>query len=183
MNCIEELLDLFALHGQGMYFGEDVTELEHALQAAHLASTSGAAETLIAAALLHDVGHLLHGLPEDIADRGIDARHEATGSAYLSRHFRPEIVDPARLHVAAKRYLCAVEPMYLSGLSHASQLSLSLQGGPMSAVETHAFEREPHWQAAIACRRWDDAAKVPGLRVPGLETYRPLLERHYRAGV
>lgn len=178
MSFIQELMGLFAKNGQAMYFGESVTELEHALQAAHLAATSGASEALVAAALLHDVGHLLHGLPEDIAERGIDGRHEALGFRYLSRHFGAEVLDPGRLHVAAKRYLCAVEPEYRSGLSPASQMSLALQGGAMGLVETAAFEQEPHWQAAVACRRWDDAAKVPGLRVPPLEEYRPLLERH-----
>ena len=107
--------------------------------------------------------------------------HEDAGSAFLANHFGPEVVDPVRLHVAAKRYLCTVEPEYGAALSPASRLSLELHGGPMSAAEVQAFEREPHFQAAVACRRWDDDAKEPDLRVPGLEAYRPLLLRHCRS--
>jgi phosphonate degradation associated HDIG domain protein len=176
MSVIADIFALFLTKGQGAYFGEAVTETEHALQCAHLAEQSGAGSDLIAAALLHDVGHLLHGLPEDIAAQGRDARHEEGGAAWLSRHFGPAVVDPVRLHVAAKRYLCAVEPDYLAGLSSASRLSLRLQGGPFTPDEVRRFEQEPWFRAAVAVRRWDDAAKVPGLAVPGLEHYRNHLE-------
>jgi phosphonate degradation associated HDIG domain protein len=176
MNVIDRILTLYREKAQGSYFGEAVTEMEHALQSAHLAEESGAAPQLIVAALLHDVGHLLHGLPENIAEQGIDGQHEKGGAAWLKAHFGPAVVDPVRLHVAAKRYLCAVEPDYYAGLSKASQLSLHLQGGPMSAHEVGQFESEPHFRAAVAVRRWDDTAKVPGLAVPGLEHYRSYLE-------
>ena len=162
--------------GQGAYFGEEVTETEHALQCAHLAEQSGAGDELVAAALLHDVGHLLHGLSEDIAALGRDGRHEAGGASWLAAHFGPDVVDPVRLHVAAKRYLCAVEQDYHTWLSPASRLSLGLQGGPLAANEVRRFEQEPWFRSAIAVRRWDDAAKVPGLAVPGLEHYRTHLE-------
>jgi phosphonate degradation associated HDIG domain protein len=176
MNVIGRLFTLFREKGNGAYFGEAVTETEHALQCAHLAEQSGAAPELIAAALLHDVGHLLHSLPEDIAERGIDGRHEEEGAAWLKRSFGPAVVDPIHLHVAAKRYLCTVEPDYYAGLSAASQHSLRLQGGPMSPEEVCRFEQEPWFRSAVAVRRWDDAAKVPGLVVPGLDHYRPCLE-------
>jgi phosphonate degradation associated HDIG domain protein len=176
MNVVDRLMRLFADKGQGAYFGEAVTETEHALQTARRAAESGAGDEMIAAALLHDVGHLLHGLPEDVADKGIDARHEEGGAAWLGRYFGPAVAGPVRLHVAAKRYLCAVDPAYPDGLSAASRLSLRLQGGPFSPDEARRFEQEPFWQAAVAVRRWDDAAKVPGLIVPGLDHYRPCLE-------
>ena len=176
MNIVARLFTLFREKGNGAYFGEAVTETEHALQCAHLAEQSGAAPELIAAALLHDVGHLLHGLPEDAAGRGINVRHEEGGAAWLERWFGPAVVDPVRLHVAAKRYLCAVEPDYHAGLSEASRRSLRLQGGPMSPDEVRRFEQEPWFRSAVAVRRWDDAAKVPGLVVPGLDHYRPCLE-------
>jgi len=175
-NVIDRIFTLFRENGQGAYFGEAVTETEHALQSAHLAEQSGAAPGLIAAALLHDLGHLLHGLPEDIAEHGIDGRHEEGGAAWLKRYFGPTVVGPVRLHVAAKRYLCAVEPDYHAGLSEASQRSLRLQGGPMSPEEVCRFEQEPSFRSAVAVRRWDDGAKVPGLVVPGLDHYRPCLE-------
>jgi phosphonate degradation associated HDIG domain protein len=176
MSVIDEILALFRDRGRGAYFGEAVTETEHALQCAHLAESAGAGSELIAAALLHDVGHLLHGLGEDIAEQGRDGRHEEGGAAWLARHFGPAVVDPVRLHVAAKRYLCAVEPAYHAGLSPASRLSLSLQGGPLTPDDVRRFEQEPWSRAAVALRRWDDAAKVPGLIVLGLEHYRAHME-------
>jgi phosphonate degradation associated HDIG domain protein len=176
MNIIDEVFSLFRARGQGAYFSEAVTETEHALQCAHLAELAGAGSELIAAALLHDIGHLLHDLPENIAEQGRDARHEDLGAVRLARHFGPAIVDPVRLHVAAKRYLCAVEPGYLVGLSPASLVSLGLQGGAFSPEEVRRFEQEPWFRSAVAVRRWDDAAKVPGLAVPGLEHYRGRLE-------
>ncbi len=176
MNIIDRIFTLFREKGNGAYFGEAVTETEHALQCAHLAEQSGAPAALIAAALLHDVGHLLHGLPEDVAERGIDGRHEEGGAAWLERYFGPAVVDPVRLHVAAKRYLCAVEPNYHAGLSEASRRSLLLQGGPMSSDEVEGFEQELWFRSAVALRRWDDQAKVTGLVVPALEHYRPCLE-------
>jgi phosphonate degradation associated HDIG domain protein len=176
MKLIDRIFTLFRDKGQGAYFGEAVTQTEHALQSAHLAEQSGSAPELIAAALLHDVGHLLHSLPEDIAEHGTDGRHEERGASWLKRYFGPAVVGPVGLHVAAKRYLCAVEPDYHAGLSEASQCSLRLQGGPMSQEEVCRFEQEPGFRSAVAVRRWDDQAKVPGLVVPGLDHYRPCLE-------
>jgi phosphonate degradation associated HDIG domain protein len=176
VRVIDEVFSLFIDRGQGAYFGEAVTETEHALQCAYLAEESGAGSELIAAALLHDVGHLLHGLGEDVAGQGRDGRHEEGGAAWLARHFGSAVVDPVRLHVAAKRYLCAVEPHYHAGLSPASRLSLGLQGGPFTPDEVRSFEQGPWFRSAVAVRRWDDAAKVPGLAVPGLEHYRGHLE-------
>lgn len=176
MDMIDRIVSLFAEKGQAAYFGEAVTQTEHALQCAHLAERSGADSELIAASLLHDVGHLLHGQSEDSAARGHDGRHEEGGAAWLRHEFGPAVVDPIRLHVAAKRYLCAVEPDYHACLSSASQLSLRLQGGPYTAAEVDRFEREPWFRSAVAVRRWDDAAKIPGLAVPGLEHYRAALQ-------
>lgn len=181
MSVVDQLFELFRVKGSGAYFGEDVTETAHALQAARLAEEAGESDQVIVAALLHDVGHLLHGLSEDIASQGIDGQHEDAGAAWLVRHFGPEIVDPVRLHVAAKRYLCAVEPGYQDDLSPSSLLSLKLQGGPFSPEETRKFEAEPHYKAAVTVRRFDDEAKVPGLIVPDLEHYRPKIESVMRS--
>ncbi len=134
------------------------------------------------AALLHDVGHLLDGQDEDLANRGVDGRHEEAGGAWLARHFGLEVIEPIRLHVAAKRYLCAVDPAYLDGLSTASRLSLSVQGGPMGAEERVQFEANPYYREAIRLRHWDDTAKVPGLEVPGLEHYRDRLQAAVQVG-
>jgi phosphonate degradation associated HDIG domain protein len=180
MTIVDKILDLFARRGAAAYHGEAVSQTEHALQAAELAEREGAADNLVVAALLHDVGHLLDGQDEDLADRGLDGRHEEAGCAWLAAHFGPMVTEPIRLHVAAKRYLCAVDPGYLAGLSSSSRLSLSLQGGPMEAEECVNFESNPLYHDAVRLRRWDDTAKVPGLTVPGLEHYRERLESAVR---
>jgi phosphonate degradation associated HDIG domain protein len=176
MSVVDQIFTLFAQRGEEAYFGEPVSQKEHALQAAYQAEQEDAPDTLVVAALVHDAGHLLHGLSEGIADQGVDGRHEAVGEAWLARHFGPEITEPVRLHVAAKRYLCAVDPAYREQLSPASIRSLALQGGPMGDEEVEAFDRNPHAQAAVRLRRWDDRAKVPGLPVPDLGHYRARLE-------
>lgn len=177
MDVVNQIAGLFEHQGRAEYFGEAVSEAEHALQSAYLADREGADDALVVAALLHDVGHLLHGLGEDVADRGVDGRHEDVGHAWLSRWFGPAVAEPVRLHVAAKRYLCATDPGYLGQLSPASQRSLDLQGGPFTPSEVQSFEHNPYHKDAVRLRHWDDAAKVPGLGVPPLDTYRPRLAR------
>jgi phosphonate degradation associated HDIG domain protein len=176
MKVVDEILALYARRG-GATYGEGVTQSEHALQAAWLAEKEGVSPELIAAALLHDIGHLLHDLPEDIADQGIDTRHEALASAWLSQHFGPEVTEPVRLHVAAKRYLCAAEPGYFDALSEASVLSLRLQGGAMPAEEADAFRRLAHSAEAVRLRRWDEGAKQPKLQTPSFHQFRIYLQR------
>jgi [1-hydroxy-2-(trimethylamino)ethyl]phosphonate dioxygenase len=175
-QIVDEIFEAFRSNGAALYVGEPVTLREHMLQTAAEAEAEAAPDELIAAALLHDIGHLLHGLPEDAAEHGVDTVHEDLGFRFLERHFPATVVDPVRLHVAAKRYLCAVDPGYSAELSPASVLSLSLQGGPMSPTEIRAFEALPNWEAACRLRRWDDLAKDPGALVPPLEHYRALLE-------
>jgi gamma-butyrobetaine dioxygenase len=176
---MEEIIALFEQGGEAAYFGEAVSQKEHALQAAALAEMDDAPDSLVVAALLHDIGHLIghlkSGFAENIAEQGIDARHEMDGERWLAQHFGPEITEPVRLHVAAKRYLCTVSPEYRSQLSPASLQSLALQGGPMDAKETYAFEQNPFYRDALRLRCWDDMAKVPGLEVPGMEHYRDRL--------
>lgn len=170
---------IFALFSEGgatAYVGEAVTQLDHALQAAALAERAGASDALVVAALLHDIGHLVVGGAEDIADHGIDTLHEDAGHQLLAPAFGPEVTEPIRLHVTAKRYLCAIEPGYAASLSPASRESLALQGGVMTAEEARAFARGPWTADAVRLRRWDDAAKVPGLDVPGLSHYRARIE-------
>jgi len=172
---VDEALALYARKGR-LSYGEGVSMIEHGLQAAFLAEQEDATPAMIAAALLHDIGHLLHSLPEDVADKGIDSQHESLASAWLSQYFPPAVSEPVRLHVAAKRYLCAVEPGYQTALSPASQLSLALQGGPMSEAEAARFAGERFSADAVKLRRWDDLAKVPARNTPGLEHYRAILE-------
>lgn len=175
-NLIDNILRMFRERGDAAYIGEPVSQTEHALQAAWAAEKTGAGNALIAAALLHDVGHLLHDLPEACAQDGIDDAHEIRAVRFLQGSFGPEVIEPVRLHVAAKRFLCATEPGYFERLSEASALSLKLQGGPFTPQEVRDFRQNPHAEAALALRRWDEEAKIPGLKTPGLEHFRPCLE-------
>ena len=175
VHVIEKIAELFKNKGGSLYGGEAVTQEQHALQAAKLAEESGASPATIAAALLHDVGHLLHNLPDDAPDEGVDDVHEALGDRFLRRWFGPEVSEPVRMHVDAKRYLCAVDPSYLETLSPPSLQSLELQGGPMSPTEVNAYEALPFYEASLVVRRWDDLAKDPNLATPPLAHYLPYL--------
>jgi gamma-butyrobetaine dioxygenase len=170
MSGLDEIRAAFARRG-GETYGEGVSQLEHALQCALCAERDGAGPALIAATLLHDIGHLIHDLPQDIADRGIDTQHESLGSAWLSQHFGPDVTEPVRLHVAAKRYLAATEPGYFELLSPASVQSLQLQGGLMSREESARFAAQPFADDAIRLRRWDDEGKIVGMATPGLDHF------------
>ena len=175
MTIADEAIDLMHARGGAAYFGEPVSQLEHALQTAHFATQAGSPPEMVVAALLHDIGHLLHNLPESVADSGIDTRHEAAGYGWLLARFGPAVAEPVRDHVAAKRYLCRVEPAYMTRLSPASIQSLELQGGPFRDDEVSEFESRTHYRQAVMLRRWDDEAKIPGLPAPPLEEYRELL--------
>ena len=177
----DAIAGLLATAGARDYLGEPITVLEHLLQAGAQAEAAGAAPAVVAAALLHDVGHLLEadgsaGLSGAGLMAGRDNDHGQRGAAWLASWFGPQVTEPVRLHVAAKRYLCGTDPAYYGLLSQASRYTLTVQGGPMTAQEARAFEELPAHRDAIAVRRWDDQAKDRDARVPGLEHYRPLLE-------
>lgn len=177
MSTVNDVLTLLEARGDSQYGGECVTQIEHALQAATLAQDEGASSELIVAALLHDIGHLLHDLPDDAPDEGVDDRHETSGYRWLQALFPESVTEPVRLHVAAKRYLCAVDAGYVETLSDPSRVSLSLQGGPMTADEIEQFEAHSHAEAAVRLRRWDDTAKVAGLQTPPLAHFAHHLQR------
>jgi phosphonate degradation associated HDIG domain protein len=171
----DRILSLFRDKGDAAYLGEPVSQTEHAIQTAAVAESRGASPTLVVAALLHDLGHLVHGMADDAADHGIDTVHEEAGARWLAQWFPPEVTEPVRLHVAAKRYLCAVEPDYLARLSPASVHSLDLQGGPLSADEVAVFEATPHAMDAVEVRRCDDIGKCPDLAIAAVEHYRAMI--------
>jgi len=177
VTIADEVLSIYERCGAAAYFGEAVSVTEHGLQAAYFAQADGAADALVVAALLHDIGHLIESVPDDIADWHNDARHELTGSRWLSRRFGPGVCEPVRLHVPAKRYLCATEQAYFQRLSAASVLTLKLQGGPMSSDEIVGFRAEPYHREAIAVRRWDDRGKIAGLSTPDFAHYRDMIDR------
>ncbi len=166
---------LFLRHGDQAYDGsrrEPVSAMQHALQCAQLAEWAHADDTLVAAALLHDIGHFIAAE----SDEQVDDRHELRALPFLAPRFGPAVLEPIRLHVAAKRYLVATDPAYLSGLSTASAHSLGLQGGAMSADEIAAFEATPFAMDAVQLRRWDDLAKQPAQATPSLGYYLALLD-------
>lgn len=172
---LDRLEQLFRARGAEAYMGEAVTVAEHMLQCATLARAEGASDALVAAALLHDIGHLVGSNGEYSPGDVVDRAHERSGAAFLAADFPPEVVEPIRLHVAAKRYLCATDRAYFGRLSPASQHSLQLQGGPMSEAEVAAFEREAFHRDAIRVRLWDDTGKVPDLEIPAIGDFRALL--------
>lgn len=176
MTVIDELYDIFQRYGARAYSEEAVTQTAHMLQTAAAAERAGADRSLVAASLLHDVGHFLHAHGHDAANRGIDGRHEDAAAVYLAEHFGPEVTEPIRLHVAAKRYLCATKDGYFDRLSPGSVRSLNVQGGPMSEAECEDFRANPYYRDAVRLRAWDEAAKVPGALTPDLDHYRPVLE-------
>jgi gamma-butyrobetaine dioxygenase len=166
VTAVEEIGALFAGPGARDYLGEPVTIGTHMLQAAALAEAAGADPSQVAAALLHDIGHLRNET---------DSRHGSAGAEWLSQWFGAEVTEPVRLHVSAKRYLCAAEPGYFELLSDESVRTLEHQGGPMTAAEAAAFEALPFAKTAVAVRRWDDEAKDPAVTPPEFSHFEPLL--------
>jgi gamma-butyrobetaine dioxygenase len=213
MDSVDAIAALFEREGAREYLGEAVSLSAHMLQAATLAERAAAPDHLIAAALLHDVGHLQtlasrgpgtrqalpevadsfsaaflgansdkkFSRPQFVRETGLSAElrapHEESGAVWLAGWFPEEVTEPVRLHVAAKRYLCATEADYVASLSPASLESLAVQGGAMSTSAARAFERLPHASAAVALRRWDEAAKDPSAPTFGFDHFRPLLAR------
>jgi len=175
-DAVAVIAALFASEGGAEYLGEPVTQAAHMLQAAALAERDRAGDELIAAALLHDVGHFSGALTGRDLMRGTDTRHGEAGAAWLARWFGEEVTEPVRLHVAAKRYLCAVEPEYVAALSPASVYTLGVQGGPMRGRELAEFAGHRFAEAAIRVRRWDDAAKDPQATPPPFDHFVGVLE-------
>ena len=179
--AIDDIGRLFAEHGHIEYSGEPVSQVEHALQAAQLAERAGAAPELVTAAFLHDLGHLLNRMGDTPTKRGVDDQHQYFAIPFLRSLFPPAVIEPIRLHVDAKRALCALEPGYHDALSEDSRRSLVLQGGTFSAAETARFLEKPFAREALEVRRWDDSAKVAGAATPPLAHYLALARGCARA--
>lgn len=178
MPTVDGIMEILDQRGSDDRYGsEKINQLEHGLQCAWLAEREGAEPALITAALLHDIGHLIHKYGDDAAERGIDDRHEVLGAKYLTSLFSENVTQPIAMHVDAKRYLCANEPGYFELLSEGSVRSLELQGGPMSEDESAAFIARDYAEGAISVRRWDDNAKVQDLLTPDLTYFRRYVDR------
>lgn len=168
MLNISQICDLFEQGGHQMYSGEPVNQLQHALQSATLAEQAGATPELVCAALLHDLGHLLNPQGDTPSARGVDDTHQYFAIPYLRGLFSPAVLEPIRLHVDAKRYLCATDASYWGRLSEDSKRSLELQGGVFSAAAAAEFIARPYAADAVSLRLWDDQAKVSNMVTPGL---------------
>ena len=173
---VQSILDMFQQQGDLQYGTEQVTQLQHALQCGELARRERADATLVVAALLHDVGHLLGSREAGREGGSLDDQHESLGWRFLQRCFGPAVADPVRLHVLAKRYLCTIDERYEGHLSPTSRQSFHDQGGVMTASERAAFEAEPYFRESLELRRWDDAAKDPGARMPTMVDFLPELK-------
>lgn len=167
----QELLAVYAGRATKRYGLSEINQLQHALQTADRAEKDGCTPATVLACLLHDVGHMIHQLGEDPAGRGVDDVHEELGARWLADRFGPEVSEPVRLHVAAKRYLCATEQDYFGKLAPDSVRSLKLQGGLMSADEVETFRRHPQWQEAVRLRRYDEMAKDPRATTPDFDHF------------
>lgn len=176
-NIVAFIADIFARRGDDSYMGEAVTMSEHMLQSAVLAQKANASDTLVAASLLHDIGHYTSEFPEDSLASGQDNYHETSGAGVLKPFFPKSVTQPIELHVAAKRYLCAVNDNYFSRLSAASVQSLNVQGGPMSQEEVAAFREHEFYEDALRLRVWDDEGKAADMHTPAFAEFAPLLER------
>jgi phosphonate degradation associated HDIG domain protein len=168
MLSLDDIATLFAQRGGEQYSGEPVTQLEHALQTAALAEHDGAGDELVTACLLHDLGHLLQDLGETPTLRGVDDVHQFAALPFLRGRFDERVLGGIRLHVDAKRYLCATRPGYQAALSADSQRSLALQGGVFDAAQAAAFIVLPGAADAVRLRQWDDLAKAAGAATPPL---------------
>jgi predicted HD phosphohydrolase len=175
-TTVDELFALYESTGD-VHYGESITQLEHALQTAALAKMALAGSALIAAALFHDVGHLVVDVqanPSFDLERDNDD-HEAVGARVLAPIFGASVAQPVALHVTAKRWRCTRDPQYLAALSYASRATLVAQGGPLSEEACQRFEAHPGFHDAVALREWDDTGKVPGLDVGTLRQYEGLV--------
>ena len=176
MKSVDEIVALYERHGSDFY-SENISQVDHAVQATNLAVTSGASSDLVLASLLHDIGHLMHldALGADDSHFTQDLRHEKVGADELALQFPASVTEPIRWHVAAKRWLCAKDPHYSAALSEASTESLIFQGGPMSETECTEFESNMWFNEAVQLRRWDDEAKVVGLNSAPLSMFKEIL--------
>jgi len=173
---IQAITKLLTVQGQQQYGGEDINQLQHALQCATLAQSQGETPELVIACLLHDLGHLLHPLGDQTTTKNINDNHEYIGSCWLSSLFSQGVTEPIRLHVEAKRYL-GIDSNYLAQLSWSSKHSLLLQGGVFSPEEATVFINKPFAKEAVKLRIFDDKAKIKDLVTPGLSSFLPIMEK------
>ena len=176
-NIVDFIGSIFERRGGEEYLGEPVTMGQHMLQGATLAEQNEELDEIVVGALLHDIGHFTSEFGTFSMDDTEDRYHENAGAAVLEKFFPRVITDCCRYHVAAKRYLCATDPLYFNKLSDASVHSLNLQGGPMSETEVKEFERNPNLKKILTVRLYDDAGKIPDMNTPSFWHFAPLVQK------
>ncbi|PLK43877.1 MULTISPECIES: phosphonate degradation HD-domain oxygenase [Emticicia] len=182
-SIIDEIRNIFLSQGDEEYYGEAISQYEHAAQAAILAQVSGFDDEVQIAAFLHDIGHLLPAASEEELMAVYGRKdHEGVAADWLrERGFSEKIAVLVENHVNAKRYLCYANPAYYSNLSEASRQTLEFQGGRMEKEEAGAFEKNPYFDVIIRMRRWDEAAKVENLPLPDLEHFLAICKNYLSA--
>jgi phosphonate degradation associated HDIG domain protein len=176
----DEIIQLYALYGEDEYAGEKISQLEHMVQAAQLASSHGYHDEVVLAAFLHDIGHIVEKqTTSNSMDRFGIKDHEAIGASFLKeRGFSPKLTRLVGSHVSAKRYLTLRETGYYEKLSEASKKTLAFQGGPMSEEEADQMETDPLFREIIQMRRWDEEAKREDQPIPSLSIFKQLIFQH-----
>ena len=173
MNIIEKIITSFE-NNKSLYIGEKVTIAEHMIQSAMIAEKSKSKDNLICSCLLHDYGHFILEDPDELVKKNQDGKHEDVGYEYLKKFFKIEVVEPIKHHVIAKRYL-ARNKKYFEKLSHASKVSLKLQGGILNNKETKSFEKKPYFKSSILLRKFDEGAKKTYINMKTINDYKKLL--------
>ncbi len=176
-DATKTVFEILSKASERGYIGEPVSQLEHALQAAHFAKQYDSENSsLIVAALLHDIGHMIEGA-QRMGKLGV-MDHEQVGAEFLKKlGFKKEVYELVASHVAAKRYLVSKFDAYRGTLSEASQQTLAYQGGFMNTEEMNDFESHSLFKDFIKIRHFDDAAKKVDFEVPNLESYVLLLDQ------
>ena len=173
MNIVDKIINNFK-NNKNLYIGERVTISEHMIQTAMLAEKKNSSKALICSCLLHDYGHFIINEPDLLVSQSQDGKHEDLGFKFLKNYFVQEVVEPIKLHVLAKKYLCR-EKSYYDLLSEASKTSLKFQGGIMTDEETKKFTSFEFHKDAIKVRKFDDVAKLPNIKIKSISDYRDLL--------
>ena len=175
-EIIEKIIKKYQTN-KNFYLGEKVTIAEHMIQTAMLAEKNNSPQSLICACLLHDIGHFIIKDPDQLVSKSVDGKHEDIAFNFLKDYFKPEVTEPIKLHVSAKRYLCR-EKSYYNLLSKASKVSLELQGGKMNNDEAQKFILLKHHKDAITLRKYDDEGKIPNMKIKNINDYKELIISH-----
>ena len=173
MNIVDKIINNFQTNNN-LYIGEKVTISEHMIQTAMLAEQNHSSESLICACLLHDYGHFAIEDPDLLVLKSLNGKHEEVGFNFLKDYFKPEVTEPIKLHVQAKRYLCR-NKSYYGHLSAPSKASLELQGGIMKDNEVQKFTSLKFYKDAINLRMYDDDGKIPNIKMKKIDVYRDLI--------